>query len=347
MALKDIIGQEQALTFLTGCIKRNRLAHAYLFSGEDGIGKKLAAINLAKALNCQKYQNTLLVKSNEINKKSYHTSHTTHDEIDCCDECPSCMKIHKLSHPDVFFITGTNGQIKVDAIRKLIEALAYKAFEGKWKIVIIDEADTLNQSAVNAFLKTLEEPPEQSLIILISSRPELLPETILSRCHRIQFSPLPIKEMSKLLEEKLIEQKNQIHEKDAQVLSMLSGGRPGWVLSTSVLEKRDRLFAEFKTLVENMEEDIWGSRESMEEWFEWAHLWLRDIAVLKATGNPALLINQDREKEFRALLKKASLNDILKLAKTFYDIKEFLRFNLNKRVTLQYTHLLLKQTLGG
>jgi DNA polymerase-3 subunit delta' len=320
MALKDIIGHEQPLKILRGHIKRNHIAHAYLFTGEEGIGKRLTAINFAKTLNCLKNQGT---------------------EIDCCDECLSCIKIDKLSHPDVFIIESTDGQIRVDIIRNLEESLSYKAFEGRWKIAIIDDAETLNQSAANAFLKTLEEPPTKTILILISSMPELIPETILSRCQRIKFTPIPLDRMKELLQDK-----DQRDFKKIMTLTMLSGGRPGWCLRKDLIQRRDRVFREFKRLITSAEDDSWEGKESMEEWFEWVHLWLRDIAVLKATGDVELLINQDMRKELEVISKNAELNAILKLSEAFYRIKEFLRFNLNKRITLLHTHLLLKKTLG-
>ncbi|MDZ4383510.1 MAG: hypothetical protein U0937_02595, partial [Thermodesulfovibrionia bacterium] len=163
MALKDIIGQERAIEILRGCIKRNRVAHAYIFAGDEGIGKKLTAINFAKALNCQK---PVTSKNKDL---SLVTRHSSLIEIDCCDGCSSCIKINKSIHPDFFFIAPENGEIKVDVIRELQESISYKAFEGGWKVIIIDEAETLNQPAANACLKTLEEPPEQTILILISS----------------------------------------------------------------------------------------------------------------------------------------------------------------------------------
>lgn len=339
MALKDVVGQEGALEILRGSITKNRVAHAYLFAGEDGIGKKLTAINFAKALNCLKpvHRSPFTVDRKEKNLLT----------TDSCDECSSCIKIDKAIHPDVFLIAPENGQIKVDVIRKLEESLAYKAFEGKWKIVIIDEADTLNQSAANAFLKTLEEPSDQSILVLISSMPELILTTIRSRCQKINFLPLPLNKMGKLLEHKYSLEGSKIHSKQAMLLSLLSGGRPGWALSKELIERRDRSFDEFRSLLSRIKEDLWGDRDSMKEWFDWVQLWLRDIAVFKATGRVDLLINQDREKEIKTISKKAGLKDILNLSNLLYNIKNSLRFNLNIQLTLYHIYLLLKKTFGG
>ncbi len=351
MALKDVLGQERALEILRGSITKNRIAHAYIFTGEDGIGKKFTAINIAKTLNCE--QNTTKSLRKATPRGEFATGNS---EIDCCDKCPSCIKIDKAIHPDVFLLAPENGQIKVETIRDLGKSLSYKAFEGKWKIVIIDNADTLNQSAANAFLKTLEEPPDQSLLMLISSVPELILSTIRSRCQRINFFPLPLNKISELLEHVYSVEGPQtqsdtpvlkkIRSKQTALLSMLSGGRPGWALSKNLLERRDIAFNEFKNLLKGIEENLWGDRDAMAEWFYWVQLWLRDIAVLKATSRADLLINQDREKEIRDISKKAELKDILKLSNTLYNIKELLRFNLNKQITLYHTYLLLKKTFA-
>ncbi|MBI4698040.1 MAG: DNA polymerase III subunit delta' [Nitrospirae bacterium] len=367
MALRDIIGQEKAVEILRGCMERNRIGHAFVFTGDDGIGKKLTAINFIKTLNCQNSREALDVMRDGLkDKNSFRiTDHAL--RLDCCDQCSSCLKINKLfypealispgekdddlrskiylSHPDVVLAIPFNGEIRVDITRKIEEFLSYKAFEGRWKAVIIDGAETLNQSAANALLKTLEEPPEQSILILISPRPELLPKTILSRCQRIFFSPLPINKMSALLEDKS-DSKN-LQPETAVILSMLSGGRPGLALNDELLEKRDSLFLSFQQLLEKIDEDPWEEKDSEDEWFAWVHLWLRDIAVLKATGRTDLLINRDREKDLRVISKKAELHDILTLSNTFSRIRDSLRFNLNKRVVLYHTHLLLKKTFGG
>ncbi|MBI4686424.1 MAG: DNA polymerase III subunit delta' [Nitrospirae bacterium] len=328
MALKDIVGQERALNILQGSIARNRIAHAYLFAGESGIGKRLTAINFIKALNCQN-----LKGSNESPIK-----------IDCCDKCPSCLRIDKGAHPDVFFIApeGDGGQIKVAVIRKLIEDISFKSFEGGWKAVVMDEAESINQEAANAFLKTLEEPPEKTVFILISSMPDMLLSTIRSRCQRINFSPLPLAEMSSMLEENL-----ELKTQNSKLICMLSSGRLGVALAKDLIEKRDASLNEIKMMLGNIEDAQWEDRGAMEEWFEWVELWLRDLSVLRATGRTELLINYDRAEELKEILKACSLQDILKLAEGINNIKNTLRFNLNKDITLYYAGLLLKRAFGG
>lgn len=348
MALKDIIGQEKALDILRGCVRKARIPHALLFAGDDGIGKKLAAINFAKTLNCLPSKPLLAKEETRggdlfLPPDSEPQTPNSELQIDACDQCPSCKKIDKGNHPDVFIIgpEGDGDQIRVEAIRQLEESLSYKPFEGAYKIAIIDSADKMNQSTANAFLSTLESPPAHSILIMVSSRPEMLLSTIRSRCQRINFSPLPVKVMGELLEKRL---KGLDHE-EAMLLSILSGGKLGYALNEDLIEARDRSFDEFKDMLVNPETEVWEDRGGMERWFDWAQLLLRDIAVFRATGRADLLINQDKANEIRELSKKASLKDILKLAGEMNKIRGLLNFNLNKQLTLNHTSLLLRKTL--
>ncbi|MBI5739940.1 MAG: DNA polymerase III subunit delta' [Nitrospirae bacterium] len=364
MALRDVIGQERAVHILRGCIARERVPHALLFAGDDGIGKKLTALNFAKALNCTGGQGPGARGQNETLFEV--TDHRTLDPgprtlHDSCDQCSSCLKIEKLfdpeslilsgedekslkekiyvSHPDVALITPYKDEIRIEVIRKLEEALTYKPFEGRYKIAIIDNADTMNNSASNAFLKTLESPPGQSILILISSRPDMLLPTIRSRCRRINFNPLPFHVMSALLREK----SGKYDEGRSLLLSALSGGRPGCVLNEDLIAQRDRFFASLKRLSDSVDEEEKGD---IDELLEWAQVWLRDLAVFKATGRADLLINSDREGEIKALVQGAALKGILKLAQEIYNIRVNTRFNLNEKLTRNYTGLLIRKRLG-
>ncbi len=340
MALKDIVGQGKALDVLRGFIERDRIPHALLFAGDEGIGKRLAAQNFAKAINCLKTEDSDLFSC--AGKEGVDQQDA--EDADACDRCASCSKIDKGNHPDLFFISpeGEGGQITVSAIRQLEESLSYKSFEGNWKIAIIDNADRLNPSAANAFLRTLEEPSPQSVLILVSSRPEMLLPTIRSRCQRINFSPLPVDTMTGLLKEQF-----EVADDDqSRLLSILSGGRLGYALNENLLEQRDWSFEIFTSMLDALDEDAWEDRGAMEEWFDWAQLWLRDIAVFKATGKQALLVNIDRIEEITDISEGTSLKDILKVAREIYNIKGRLNFNLNKQLTFNYTSLLLKNMLG-
>jgi DNA polymerase-3 subunit delta' len=345
MALEDIIGQERAITILRGFQLRKRVPHALLFAGDEGIGKKLAAINFAKALNCRGAGIGVQVGIDSKRGSGFGEQDAKlQTQTDACDQCPSCKKINGGNHPDVSVIApeGDGGQITVSAIRALEEALSFKPFEGQWKVAIIDDADRLNQSAANAFLHTLEEPTPQSVLVLVSSRPEVLLPTIRSRCQKINFSPLPVDAMSNYIRENV----SGLSDGQSALLSLLSGGRIGTALNENLIEQRDRSCEILKQLLGEGWEDVWEDKYDMEQWFDWGQLWMRDIAVFKATGQTELLINADRAEDIGAIARGAAIKDILKLARELYTIRRQLFFNLNKQVTLNYTSLLLRKRLG-
>ena len=159
MSFKDVIGQDKAVGILLRTIQRGRVPSSYIFAGESGIGKKLAALNLAKALNCVGKERS--PENMGLLDDAASQSGGPDSEIDACDQCSSCLKIDKGIHPDFLMIAPESGQIRIEEIRAIDEALSLKAFEGRYKVVIVDDADTMNQYAANAFLKTLEEPPEE------------------------------------------------------------------------------------------------------------------------------------------------------------------------------------------
>ncbi len=347
MALKDIIGQENAINILQRCIANKRIPHALLFAGDEGIGKRLTAVNFAKTLNCSRvksYESRVMSKGLfEDNPEPETWDSELETQTDACDQCPSCTKIDRGQHPDVFIIEpeGEGGQIKVSVIRELEEKLSYKPFEGNYKITIIDNADKMNQEAANAFLDTLEAPPALSILILISSRPDVLLATIRSRCQRISFMPLPLDTMSRLLHEKF----KKFDPGAALLLSTLSGGRLGYAMNEDLMMQRDRSFDMLQSMLNRPEEEIRDDKISMEEWFDWVQMWLRDVAVFIVTQQADFLLNRDREDEIKTFAMTTTVKDILKLTRELYNIKEHLNFNLNEKLTLNYTSLLMRKRL--
>lgn len=324
VSLKKIIGQERAVGALLGILSNGKLASSYLFCGESGIGKKTAAISFAKALNCL-----------GVSPESGHISEDS--QIDACDMCDSCVKIDAGVHPDFLLVSPDERQIRIEEIRRVEESLSFKAFEGRMKVIVIDDAESMNLPAANAFLKTLEEPPEGSILILVSSMPDLLPATITSRCSRINFTPLPIEACRKVLE-------GRVEERDLEILTRLSMGRPGIVLSSDLLEQRRWFLRLFKGMLA-AEKDGWASREEIEEWFDHLVVLLRDLAVLKIVGDRSKLINMDLADFLAELGKSADLKGIIKMQKELNSLRELLIFNLNKSITWNYTASLLRESL--
>ncbi len=326
MSLKNIIGQEKAIRMLLGILTRQKVASSYLFCGETGVGKKTVAINFAKALNC-------------LSPISPGPGVSADGHIDACEECESCEKINAGVHPDFLLVSPEERLIRIEEIRMVDDALSYKPFEGRKKTVIVDDAETMNISAANAFLKTLEEPPEDSVIILISSKPDLLPATIRSRCSQINFSPLPTDACIRLLSGK---------EKDSEKLSLaarLSMGRPGTALSADLTEERQWFLNLFRGML-HAEKDGWSSRDDMERWFDHVLIFFRDMAVLKIMKDPGHLINADLEAYFSDLSKSVDVKVIIYIHQELSRIRRLLSFNLNKSITWNYTASLLRKVLA-
>jgi DNA polymerase-3 subunit delta' len=325
VSLNTIIGQDKAVRMLLGILKRQKVASSYLFCGEAGVGKKAVAVAFAKAVNC-------------LNPRSPGPRFSEDGPVDACEECESCVKIEAGVHPDFLLVSPEERLIRIDEIRMIDDALSYKPFEGRKKTVIVDDAETMNISAANAFLKTLEEPPEDSIIILVTSKPDLLPATIRSRCSRINFSPLPTDSCTEVLAGKV---------KDAEKLSLaarLSMGRPGVALSSDLTEERKWFLNLFKAML-LAEKDAWSSRDDMERWFDHVLIFLRDMTVLKLTNDPEYLVNADLEGYLTGLSKSVDVKVIIYIHQELSRMRRLLQFNLNKSITWNYTASLLRKVL--
>jgi len=341
MSLGNIIGHDKVVERLCGIISNRRIASSYLFCGEQGIGKKTTAIEFAKALNCQKsvIEDKGLEDSRLIPQPSDLRPQISHPlSSDACDECESCMKMDSGVHPDFRLVSPQEKQIRIDEIRGIEETLYYKSVEGRYKIVVVDDAETMNSAAANAFLKTLEEPPADSIIILVSSNPDTLPATIRSRCSRVNFTPLSPEACRKVLEGK-------IPEDHIDVLSRLSLGRPGIALSADFMEEETWFFDLFRAMLSS-EKDGWASREEMEKWFDYMLILLRDLAAVKISGDPSVLLLSDNAKYLKSLSKSVDVKVIIHLFEEITDLKRYLLFNLNKSITWNYTSSLLRKELS-
>lgn len=178
MSFEKIIGNNKIKNELIKAFRTNSIAHSYIFSGQYGIGKKQIAIEFAKMILC-------------LNKDNAP-----------CGECKSCLELENDNNPD-FNIIKPDGKIKIDQIRQMLEKVYEKPIISDKKVYIIDDAETMTVEAQNCLLKTLEEPPEYIVIILITSNESNLINTIKSRCLKLTFNPLENSEIKQYLEKYL------------------------------------------------------------------------------------------------------------------------------------------------
>lgn len=331
---EGITGHDFQKDILMRAARDDMASHSYLFAGPDGVGKKLMAVEFAKLLNCGEPANA-------------------HDNR--CG-CPSCRKIEKGIHPDVVVVEFTGVKnIKVDQVRDEIEEKLYlRPFEGRFKIVIVDEAERMNHSAQNAFLKTLEEPPRDSVIILLTSRPETLLATLRSRCQTVVFNPLPDGIVAGLLTER-----GGMSPEDAVLYSRISGGSIGKALGfdTDLMEWRRELLTGLGNIRKNSASDIsslselissgasQGETERLELGFRFILLWIRDI-MLAGLGSDGLT-NTDFTESIKNAARKWDLDDLLEMERNveraWYDI---VRANANTKLVLDNLFLKLSVYAG-
>ncbi len=210
MAWSRIIGHDGVVERFRQTLGRGRLSHAYLFVGPEGIGKELFALELAKAVQCP------------------------NGPQEACDHCPSCQKVEHGNHPDVTFLRritqGAKGErraaILIDQVRETIqEPIAFKPYEGRYKVFVVAEAERLTEEAQNCLLKTLEEPPPYSLLVLVAARLEPFVDTVVSRCQIVRFRPLRDEDAARILEVG-----QGMEPQQAATLARLAAGSPGRAL---------------------------------------------------------------------------------------------------------------------
>jgi DNA polymerase-3 subunit delta' len=321
VGFQALLGQDLAARRLSTMIARDRVAHALLFAGPEGVGKLTAARLLAQILMCT------------ARKKG---------EVTACDVCPACEKVKALLHADVQLITTDEAHLKIDEIREAMRALQLRPMEGIGKVVIIDGADKLTLQAQNALLKTLEEPPGTSYLILATAKPQVLLPTILSRCQRVPFQPIARPAIARALVEK-----RSLPEDTAMLVAAMAQGSLGAALALDpevLAAARDKI-AEIDTrLVPGMVNaagealDFAGTlgeeRAAMGDKLGLLLVWLHDQARIASGAeerDPGRLTNIDRADLLADLAQERGLRMILERAEVVLHAKrQFdLPYNLN------------------
>lgn len=317
-----LAGNEDIKEILQRLVTKDRLSATLIFAGPDGIGKRQFALTLAKAVNCQQRRKGV---------------------IDSCDQCPACYRIDHQSHPDVRTLVpeGAANFIKVDAAREIVEEVRYRPFEGRRRFFLIDDAHRMQEPAANAMLKTLEEPPQTSTIILITARPDALLPTIRSRAQLLRFAPLSIAEVRKFLETN-----HPRPQADLDLLARISEGRIGYARSIDLSEYR----RERRELLEVLDLLAGGGkrhrlvkaaeylgkqeREVFEKKVDFLLRLLRDMLLLASGRSRAEIVNVDEGERLELLASQAGSMRILGWVKSLTEIQANLVVNINRQVAM-------------
>ncbi|MBF0190152.1 MAG: DNA polymerase III subunit delta' [Magnetococcales bacterium] len=316
----SILGHDDIVARLQQALAQGRPGHAWLFHGPEGVGKRATALAWIQSLFCLR----------PVAEAA---------GVSGCGTCVACLKCVEGNHPDLqrLELLEKKSRISVDQVRELTRFIAFTPMESAWKAAIVDDASLMNDAAANALLKTLEEPPPGSLLILITHRPGALLPTIRSRCQQERFQPLEARVITRLME-RLVPELSPAERSEG---ARLAGGSIGAALrlcERGALESRSRFFRELDTLPERSLADVvesareWGEAERFSLVPELLETWFRErIRVSVQDGR-----SQGAETE--QWLEMAT--QLTRLA------REARIFNLNARLTLETIFIRLARMRG-
>ena len=323
-----IVGQEQPIRLLKTLICKGTLPHALLFTGDEGVGKKMAAKAFAMACNCQTLQ-------------SEHFDRNHLDAIDACGRCIPCKKIAGNNHPDIIQVAPLTSVIRITQIRDLLQTLRLQPNEANRRVVVISEAQAMNAEAGNALLKMLEEPPDRTLLVLTARQTTDLLPTVVSRCRHIRFFPLRVPDMKRLLAAA-----GGVEPEMAETVATLCGGsytRARTMTGSKWLNHRDWIIQAMGSLITNQQpsgvrawlmfaEMLAEKKDRIEESLEIITMWLRDLLIIGVA--PQRVLNRDRLEELSTSAKHVSQAHLLSQIEAVNRASALLRSNTNTRLTI-------------
>ncbi|HEX9531208.1 MAG TPA: DNA polymerase III subunit delta' [bacterium] len=329
MPFRDLVDQDHAIFLLRTAVRTGRVSHAYLFVGPPGVGRSGAALAFAQLLNCERPA-----------------------DGDACGQCHACTLIASGQHPDVRVVdldegkrldpedTTTTG-IGIKQILALRREVVFPPFQGKWKVYVFVNAETMTTEAANSLLKVLEEPPERVVIILIAESPVPLLPTVVSRCQLVRFSLIPGPAIERVLIDRY-----KLPASKVRFVAALSGGQLGraveWVTSEEAQQRRETILDLMDRLEDadpldrlDAAEQLSKEKDDLPELLEIALFWYRDILVWQQTATDERLINLDRKD--RIVARAASLTSAVlnKRLLAVEDAKDALRRNVHPRLLLE------------
>ena len=324
---KDVVGHRDIIQYIQNAVEQDKVSHAYILNGAKGAGKKMLAKLFAMTLQCENSQS------------------------DPCGECRSCKQADSGNQPDIITIQHEKpGSISVDDIREQLNGdIMIKPYSSRYKIYIIPEADLLTVQAQNALLKTIEEPPEYAIIILLTTNADTFLQTILSRC--VMLNIRPVKE--DIIKNQLTSQYG-VGDYEARVAATFSNGNPGKAIKLATSEEFKELKQYVVGMFMSLEKggmDIIGEaikktgtfKKQIDEYFSLMRIWFRDILVYKATKEEDQIIFQDEYMTIEKMSQTYSFDDINDILKAESRIKS----NVNFDSTIEILLLSIKEKTSG
>lgn len=315
--LSEIRGQDRAIDRLAREFESERVHHAHLFAGPDGIGKASAARAWAYRALCAQPQG-----------------------MDGCGRCPACLKLSNDNHPDFMWVAPDGASIRIDQAREIAAATRYRPNEGRWRVVVIEQCEKMGEAAANALLKTIEEPSGQTLFVLMTSHPNLLLPTIRSRCAMVRFGRLSIERTEEIL------RAQGVDASAIPTLARLSRGAPGRALELfedDAWENRGQWIADLARIAQgdqmaalrfaaNAAQDR-DRALMLDRLSVWTGI-VRDAMVLSSTKRPDLVHNQDAQKGIEALARALSAPRAFAWMEALERARARVRGNVNLRLIM-------------
>jgi DNA polymerase III subunit delta' len=337
----DIVGHERAIALLRGVLRSGHPPHAYLFTGPEGTGKRTLAVAFAMALNCQAEAPDGMAWPDQP-----------------CGLCSACSKVARGSHPDVVEInlqtqaaaegtrgkTGSAKELKIDAIRELQAGVGLSPHSGRWKIYIIGDADRMNEEASNCLLKTLEEPPDHTILMLLASDESALLPTISSRCFAV-----PLRTSARTSVANALQDRWGAEEEQAELLAALSGGRVGSAVEMlgdrESLARRKRALEELTLLsgapiserinvATKLAKMFTDARAELYEMLDAWEGWWRDVLLVSASASE-LAGNVDQMPTLNSVARKYGVQKAAGAIQLIHATRRELLENVNPRLALE------------
>ena len=319
MTFDQILGHDHQKEILRRALAKGRIAHAYLFSGPEGIGKRLMAMALARAIVCLEQRG--------------------------CGNCRACRKIDHLNHPDLHILEPAGNSIKIEQIRILQRDLNFKPLEAPRKICMIEQADAMTVGAANALLKTLEEPRGDTLLILLSAQPNRLLETIRSRCQSLPFTRHPNSRIQAELEKQL-----DIESAESHVLAALSEGS----FKKAFGKDRDLYLKQRRELLKTLTglspgsilpildfaEQLAADKTALPDILEIFQAFYRDVLMTMHGRGDEELVNLDLKEKIHRVSGHENISTILDKLEALLEVHRQLDRNVNRQLAMEV--LLLK-----